>query len=152
MSLEIIFRNTYLLEYTENFLKIIFVRTHFLWEIKCIHLSRSSSYCCCSFPKLCLTVCDPMDCSLPGSSVHGILQARILEWAAISFSRGSSQSRGWTDVSCIGRRTAESPENIGTYGVQRNKSLISIKIHIEIRENLGRHLPKGLFTQFLNGW
>ena len=38
----------------------------------------------------CLTLCDPMDCSLPGSSVHGILQARILEWVAIPFSRGSS--------------------------------------------------------------
>ena len=39
------------------------------------------------------TLCDPMDCSLPGSSVHGILQTRILEWVAISFSRGSSQLR-----------------------------------------------------------
>ena len=38
----------------------------------------------------CPTLCDPMDCSLPGSSVHGILQERILEWVAISFSRGSS--------------------------------------------------------------
>ena len=38
----------------------------------------------------CPTLCDPMDCSLPGSSVHGIFQARILEWVAISFSRGSS--------------------------------------------------------------
>ena len=38
----------------------------------------------------CLIMCDPMDCSLPGSSVHGILQARILEWVAISSSRGSS--------------------------------------------------------------
>ena len=38
----------------------------------------------------CLTLCDPVVCSLPGSSVHGILQARILEWVAISFSRGSS--------------------------------------------------------------
>ena len=43
--------------------------------------------------QLCLTLCDPMDCSLPGSSVHGIFQARVLEWAAISFSRGSSQPR-----------------------------------------------------------
>ena len=41
----------------------------------------------------CLTLCDPMDCSLPGSSLHGILQAKILEWVAISFSRGSSQPR-----------------------------------------------------------
>ena len=38
----------------------------------------------------CLTLCDPMDCSLPGSSVHGIFQARILEWVAISFSRDLS--------------------------------------------------------------
>ena len=38
----------------------------------------------------CPTLCDPVDCSLPGSSVHGILQARVLEWVAISFSRGSS--------------------------------------------------------------
>ena len=49
----------------------------------------------------CPTLCDPMDCSPPGSSVHGILQARILEWAAISFSRGSSQPRDWTQVSHI---------------------------------------------------
>ena len=41
----------------------------------------------------CATLCDPMDCSLPGSSVQGILQARILEWVAISFSRGSSRPR-----------------------------------------------------------
>ena len=40
-----------------------------------------------------LTLCYPMDCSLPGSSVHGILQARILEWVAVFFSRGSSQPR-----------------------------------------------------------
>ena len=53
----------------------------------------------------CLTLCDPMDYSLPGSSVRGILQARILEWVAISFSRGSSQPRDRTRVSCIvGRR------------------------------------------------
>ena len=43
--------------------------------------------------RACLTLCDPMDCSPPGSSVPGILQPRILEWVAISFSRGSSQSR-----------------------------------------------------------
>ena len=47
----------------------------------------------------CPTLCDPMDCSPPGSSVHGILQARILEWVAISFSRGSSQPRDRTQVS-----------------------------------------------------
>jgi len=47
--------------------------------------------------------CDPMDCSLPDSSVHGISQARILEWVAISFFRGSAQPRDQTCVSCIGR-------------------------------------------------
>ena len=53
----------------------------------------------------CPTLCDPMDCSLPGSSVHGILQARVLEWVAISFSRGSSRPRDQTPVSRIpGRR------------------------------------------------
>ena len=48
-----------------------------------------------------LTLCDPMDCSPPGSSVHGILQARILEWVAIPFSRGSARCRDRTQVSYI---------------------------------------------------
>ena len=48
-----------------------------------------------------LTLCDPMDYSLPGSSVHGILQTRILEWVAYPFYRGSSQPRDWTQVSHI---------------------------------------------------
>ena len=51
----------------------------------------------------CLTLCDPMDCSPPGSSVHGILQARILEWV-VSSSRGSSQAKNRICASCIGRR------------------------------------------------
>ena len=55
--------------------------------------------------QLCLTLCHPVDCSLPGSSVHGILQARILEWVVISFSRGSSRLRNPTWVSrIVGRR------------------------------------------------
>ena len=49
----------------------------------------------------CPTLCDPMDCSLSGSSVHGILQARIPKWVAISFSREYSQIRNQTGVSCI---------------------------------------------------
>ena len=52
----------------------------------------------------CLNLCDPVDCSLPGFSVHGILQARILEWVTISFSRGSFRPRGQTQVSRIGGR------------------------------------------------
>ena len=54
--------------------------------------------------QLCLTLWDPVDCSPPGSSVHGILQARILEWVAISFSKGSSRPRDWTRVSHIAGR------------------------------------------------
>ena len=58
----------------------------------------------CSVVSMLLTVtlCDLMDCTLPGSSIHEIFQARILEWVAISSSRGSSQSRDWTCTSCIG--------------------------------------------------
>ena len=58
------------------------------------HLSREVT-------QLCPTLCDPMDCSLPGSSVHGIFQAMVLEWIAISFSRWSSRPRDWTQVSRI---------------------------------------------------
>ena len=57
--------------------------------------------------QLCLTLCYPIDCSLPGSSVHGIFQARVLEWVAISFFRGYSQPRDRTHescASCIGRQ------------------------------------------------
>ena len=50
------------------------------------------------------TLCDPMDCSPPGSSVHGILQARVLKWVAIPFSRESSQPRDWIQVSCLAGR------------------------------------------------
>ena len=49
----------------------------------------------------CLTLCDPLDCSPPGSSVHGILQARTLEWVAVPFSRGSSQPRDRTQISRV---------------------------------------------------
>ena len=63
-------------------------------------VSFSKHMCACSATQLYLTLCDPMDCSPPGSSVHGILQARILEWVAIPFSRGSSQPRGGTLIFC----------------------------------------------------
>ena len=51
--------------------------------------------------QLCPTLCNPMDCSLPGSSVHGTLQARILEWVAIPSSRGSSQPSGLASISWV---------------------------------------------------
>ena len=69
------------------------------------------SYCYCVLYakslQSCPTLCDTMDCNLPGSSIYGILQARLLEWVAMTFSRGSSQPRDQTWVSCgscIGRQ------------------------------------------------
>ena len=55
-----------------------------------------------SVAQSCPTLCEPMDCSPPGFSGHGILQARILEWVAISFSRGSFRPKDWTRISLIG--------------------------------------------------
>ena len=65
------------------------------WEAS--HVGESESVVSQSCP----TLCDPMDCSSPGSSVHGILQARILEWVAIPFSQGTSWPRDRTQVSRI---------------------------------------------------
>ena len=56
------------------------------------------------FSSCLVTLCDLMDCSLPGSSVHGISQSRILEWVALSASRESSSPKGQTHISCIGRQ------------------------------------------------
>ena len=69
-----------------------------------MYLSCSGSihiFCACSVTGSHLTLCDPMDCSLPSSSVYGIFQARIREYVAISYSRGSSQPKDWTCISCV---------------------------------------------------
>ena len=73
--------------------------SYFTWK----HL-LSISYSGGLVPKSCPTLCNPMDYIPPGSSVHGVLHARILEWVAISFSRGSSWPRDWTWVSCMAGR------------------------------------------------
>ena len=75
------------------------VRLRF-WCRSCTDAIGSS---CCSVAKSSPILCDPMDCNLPDSSVHRISQERILNWLAISFSRGSSRPRDWTHVFCIGR-------------------------------------------------
>ena len=77
-------------------------------------ISHYNGSMCAKSLQSCLTLCDPVHCSPPASSVHGILQARILEWVAGPSSRASSWSRNRTRVSCIlwiaGRVfTAESP-------------------------------------------
>ena len=73
----------------------VFIPPNILMKRRVMNFSKSyiSDYKYSQFSsvaQLCLTLCDPMDCSLPGFSVHGIFQAKILEWVAISFSRGSS--------------------------------------------------------------
>ena len=84
----------------------------------------------CMYVQSCPTLCDPVDCSLLGSSVHGILQARILEWVAIPFSRGSYQPRNRTHISCVssfGRHilyhgaTWEAPSQREPYAKTKNK-------------------------------
>ena len=64
-----------------------------------IHPQLSSA--CVPSPQLCLILWDPIDCSPPGYSVHGISKAKILKWHAISFFRGSSQPRNQAHVSCV---------------------------------------------------
>ena len=69
----------------------------------CLMQSPLLLYICCLVAKSCPTLfVTPLDGSPPGSPVHGISQARILEWVAVSFSRGSSHPRDWTHVSCTG--------------------------------------------------
>ena len=88
--------------YTEN---IIWVKSQGLKTPGRISLISKQMFCVCVLvTQSCLTLCNPMDCSPPGSSVHGILQERILEWVAIPFSRGSSWPRDQTWVSCIAGR------------------------------------------------
>ena len=86
---------------------------------------------CLLVTQLCLTLCDPMDCSLPGSSVHGILQARILEWLAIPFSKGSSRPRDRTWVLRI-------PGRFFTIVWATREALWCIKVFAERVEWFGR--------------
>ena len=76
-------------------------RVGYDWTANTFTFSGHQALSLCSIAQLCLTLCDLLDCSLPGSSVHGILQARILEWVATSSSRGSSQPRDRTRISCV---------------------------------------------------
>ena len=96
---------------------IIVLPTIFTWKWYSIISPRKTSCICVTFlgpcgvlsvdvcahtvAQSCPTPCNPMNCSPLGSSVHGIFQARILKWVAISFSRGPSWPRDWTQVSCI---------------------------------------------------
>ena len=74
-----------------------------LYLIFTLSVSQRLSYSGACYGCSVMSLCNPMDCNLPGSPVHGILQARILEWVAIPFSRGSSWPMDQTCISCIGR-------------------------------------------------
>ena len=65
-----------------------------MWASICLRTCKDW-VCACSVAKSCLTLCNPVDCSPPASSVCGIYQARILEWVAISSSRGIFLTQGW---------------------------------------------------------
>ena len=88
------------------FTEIVFIIDKMWKQLKC--LWRDEKYVVCAkSPQSCPTLCNPMKYSQPGSSVHGILQARILEWVAIPSSRGSSLPKDRTHVSyvsCVGRQ------------------------------------------------
>ena len=95
--------------------------------------------------QLCSTLCDLVDYSPPGSSVHGILQARILEWVVISLSRGSSQPRDRTQVSRIAGRgfnlwTTREAHHIGILQCKWHK--VKLKLRVSQRANLSAYVTK----------
>ena len=102
---------------------------------------------CCS--QSCPTLCDPLDCSLWDSSVHGFLKARILEGVAISFSRGSSRCRDRARISCIGRHILH---HWATWEAQSNHiSLLTWeKAWRKNKRELRKH--SNSFPSYINKW
>ena len=99
----------------EEYLRLCRVIIDFMVDVPCLCMRVFS------VTQLCPTLCNPLYCSLPGSAVHGILQARMLEWVAIPFSRGSSQPRDQTRVSCvscIGRQILYPLSYLGIHSVR----------------------------------
>ena len=103
-----------------------------------------------SLVQLCPTLCDPMDYSLPGSSVHGITLAIILEWVSISFSRGSSWLRDWACVSCDSWAGSLPLSDLGNLG-WRLVSLKSLGQTSKLESQAGC-LGKCLEVEFLLFW
>ena len=81
--------------------KFVYFMHLFLHSNKCVCVCGVCNVCVHMLAQLYLTLCDPMKCGRPGSSVHGISQARILEWVAISYFRGTFQPRDQIHISCI---------------------------------------------------
>ena len=95
------------------------------------------STCACTLSRFSLTLCNPMDCSLPGSSVDGIFQGRILEWVAMPSSRGSSQPRDQTSISCRSR--------------MKVKTLIRVRLFATLWSPLGSPVH-GIFQARILAW
>ena len=89
---------------------------------RCWHMHE----CVCSVAQLCLTLCNPMGCSLPASSIPGIFQARILGWVAICNSWVSTRPRDWISVSCISCNNRQIPYRWATLSKEREKNLNDI--------------------------
>ena len=119
--------------------KVLLLIEHRLYSLQIVccyfcstksELSSWDRYVCVLVAPSCSTLCDPMDCTLPGSSVHGILQGRILEWVAISFSKGSFWPRNRTWVCLLHCRQIlyrlSTREALGTLSTHHN--IISKKL------------------------
>ena len=92
----------------KEYIKAVYCHPAYLTYMQVCVCMRAKS------PQSCTTLCDPMGYSPPGSSVHGILQARVLEWVAMPSSRGSSQPRNQTSIFCIGRHVLYHQCHLGT--------------------------------------
>ena len=95
----------------------------------------------------CPTLCDPIDCNPPDSSVHGIFQAGILEWVAISFSRGSSRPRDRTHISCTGKwflyytATREAPRPTPPWKLALMNNIFLLSKDFETKSSLFNFFP-----------
>ena len=101
------------------------------------------AHVCASVVQSCLTLCDPTDCSPPRSSIHGILQARLLEWVAMLSSRGSSRPRNWTrvsHVSCISRQVLYHQHHLVTAKVANHLSTLLVSV-LQLSSRRLRALP-----------
>ena len=97
-------------------------RMSYWWNYKLSLILRETKP---SLTQSCPTLCNPVDCSPPRSSVHGIFQARVLEWVSISFSRGSSRPRDRTRVSRLVSRTLYRLSHQGSPNIKGNKTKLN---------------------------
>ena len=107
--------------------------------------SRVKIFECVLVAQSCLTLCDPIYYSQPGSSVHGIFYARILEWIAIPFSKGSSQLRDRTRVSCIAGR------HFKLWATREARPKSILKTFLAVQE-LRLYAPSAGSTGSIPGW